>query len=225
MIVTFILLTDTNTHVECSTFSEDYEYDCQGNFSKLTYQDCQGNFFNTTGCYFLENFAQYRACASICNNVIEGSLDEEKCRLYCPGKETEYTPCHMYFISMQSEFYWGLKQHCSTMSVIHRHLFEVVSPLKVIRNIFWLKWIFCRISKRKLWYQTNRHFIDCFYHSHTKPTNKPKHYCIINTNNISHWSDHRNQRYWSSDTQCRNFYGGLSPSLWKISSAQSWTQW
>ena len=101
MIVTIILLSDTNTNVECSTFSEDYKFDCQGHFSKLTYQDCQGNFFNTTGCYFLENFAQYRACASICNDVIEGSLDEEKCRLYCPGKETEYTPCHMYVISMQ----------------------------------------------------------------------------------------------------------------------------
>ena len=88
MIVTFILLSDTNTHAKCSTFSdEDYEFDCQGHYSKLAYQDCQGNFFNTTGCYFLENFAQYRACASICNNVIVGSLDEEKCRLYCTGKK------------------------------------------------------------------------------------------------------------------------------------------
>ena len=121
MIVTFILLTDTNTHAKYSTFSEDYEFDCQGHYSKLTYQDCQGNFFNTTGCYFLENFAQYRACASICNYLIVGSLDEEKCRLYCPGKKNSlFAAC---WTVLQFE---APKLYCSVLQTINM-FFGVVS--------------------------------------------------------------------------------------------------
>ena len=59
---------------------------CDGPYSDLTFDDCQGTYFNTSGCYFLENFAQYRPCDDICNYVILDSLDDYKCQDYCPGK-------------------------------------------------------------------------------------------------------------------------------------------
>ena len=58
---------------------------CTGEYSKLTYSDCSGHYFDSSGCYFLEHFNQYRPCARICNNVTYGSIDDEKCRSYCRG--------------------------------------------------------------------------------------------------------------------------------------------
>ena len=60
-------------------------WDCTGRYSSLTYQDCQGQYYDTSGCYFLEHFAQYRPCAQICNDDVVHSIDEEKCRAYCSG--------------------------------------------------------------------------------------------------------------------------------------------
>lgn len=59
---------------------------CSGDYSTLTYNDCQGNYYNTTGCYFIENFSQYRPCSAICNDVAYNSINEEKCRAYCDGE-------------------------------------------------------------------------------------------------------------------------------------------
>ena len=36
-------------------------------------------------CYFLQHFQQYRPCSAICNNVVCDSIDEDRCRAYCPG--------------------------------------------------------------------------------------------------------------------------------------------
>ena len=59
---------------------------CAGKFSTLTYTLCSGDYYNSAGCYFKEFFNQYRPCADICNNVVYGSLEDEKCRATCPGK-------------------------------------------------------------------------------------------------------------------------------------------
>ena len=68
------------------TVASPLAYHCTGSYSHLTFTDCQGAFYNSTGCYYLEDFAEYRPCSAICNSVTPGSLDEEKCRTYCPGK-------------------------------------------------------------------------------------------------------------------------------------------
>ena len=73
----------------------EYSWHCTGPYSKLTYNDCMGNLFNTSGCYFKEHFAQYRPCSQECNNVVLGSLDEERCKAYCPG-EIAQTHMHKY---------------------------------------------------------------------------------------------------------------------------------
>ena len=52
--------------------------DCETNTKKMLSDDC----------YFLPHFQQYRPCSAICNDVVFGSIDEERCRGYCPGKIT-----------------------------------------------------------------------------------------------------------------------------------------
>ena len=69
--------------VTTTTVSLDLIWTCTGLHSGVTYQDCQGD--DSKGFNFLEHFAQYRPCARICNDVVVGSIDEEKCRAYCTG--------------------------------------------------------------------------------------------------------------------------------------------
>ena len=59
---------------------------CRGQYSTLTYDDCQAEYYSTIGCYFMENFAFYKSCFAICNNVTSRSIQEEKCRAYCNGR-------------------------------------------------------------------------------------------------------------------------------------------
>ena len=59
---------------------------CRGQYSTLTYDDCQEEYYSTIGCYFMENFAYYKPCSAICNNVMSRSIQAEKCRAYCSGR-------------------------------------------------------------------------------------------------------------------------------------------
>ena len=58
---------------------------CMGDKSKLTSTDCQ-RLGDKPGCYWLEDFNQYRSCGSLCNDVKANSLREMKCKAYCEGK-------------------------------------------------------------------------------------------------------------------------------------------
>ena len=68
-----------------TSIPHDLIWTCTGRYSGLTYLDSPGVYYDSSGCYFLEHFAQYRPCARICNDVVVGSTDEEKCRAYCTG--------------------------------------------------------------------------------------------------------------------------------------------
>ena len=56
---------------------------CKGDKSKLTHLDCQ-RLGNKPGCYWLEDFNQYRSCGSLCNGA--KVLQELKCKACCEGK-------------------------------------------------------------------------------------------------------------------------------------------
>ena len=58
---------------------------CKGDKSKLTNLDCE-RLGNIPGCYWLEDFNQYRSCGSLCNGAKANSLHEMKCKAYCEGK-------------------------------------------------------------------------------------------------------------------------------------------
>lgn len=90
LLLLYAMLYRISLAVECNpgTTSSSLQptWHCTGQYSDLTYRDCEGWYYNTTGCFFLEHFAQYRACATICNDVIVHTIAEMKCRSYCPGK-------------------------------------------------------------------------------------------------------------------------------------------
>ena len=67
--------------VECI----EYTLKCEGEYSKLKAADCE-RLGQNTGCYYLEDFFQYRSCASLCNGARMNSLHELKCKDFCSGK-------------------------------------------------------------------------------------------------------------------------------------------
>ena len=58
---------------------------CKRDKSKLTHLDCQ-RLGDKPGCYWLEDFNQYRSCGSLCNGAEANSLHEMKCKAYCEGE-------------------------------------------------------------------------------------------------------------------------------------------
>lgn len=70
------------------TLDSSQSWVCKGQQAQLTYRRCSelGKKGIGHGCFYLEVFAQYRSCQSICANVHLLSADEERCNVYCPGK-------------------------------------------------------------------------------------------------------------------------------------------
>ena len=60
---------------------------CSGPETEYTARDCETNkkIMVSENCYFLQHFQQYRPCSAICNDVVFGSIDEDRCRAYCHG--------------------------------------------------------------------------------------------------------------------------------------------
>lgn len=54
--------------------------------SARTYKQCQLKGPEDKGCYFLEHFAQYRACFPICDGGVADTIDESRCASFCVGK-------------------------------------------------------------------------------------------------------------------------------------------
>ena len=61
---------------------------CSGPETEYTARDCEVDKKKMTSdlCYFLPHFQQYRPCSGICNSVMFGSVDEDRCRAYCSGR-------------------------------------------------------------------------------------------------------------------------------------------
>ena len=60
---------------------------CSGPETKYTARDCEldRKKMMSEDCYFLQHFQQYRPCSPICNDVEFVSIDENRCRAYCPS--------------------------------------------------------------------------------------------------------------------------------------------
>ena len=60
---------------------------CSGPETEYTARDCEldRKKMVSDDCYFLQHFQQYRSCSAICNDVVCDSIDEDRCRAYCPG--------------------------------------------------------------------------------------------------------------------------------------------
>ncbi|XP_067946886.1 uncharacterized protein [Watersipora subatra] len=57
---------------------------CKGDYSQATNSDCAITA-DLRMCYYLDVLFQYKSCALICNDVVIGSRDHERCDAYCAG--------------------------------------------------------------------------------------------------------------------------------------------
>ncbi|XP_067947446.1 uncharacterized protein [Watersipora subatra] len=73
---------------------------CSGPLSKYTDADCQQRG-NVPGCYYTPGLFMYFSCAEVCNNVIIGSRDAERCNVFCP-RYTK-TACHISAQTLSTE--------------------------------------------------------------------------------------------------------------------------
>ena len=63
------------------------KWHCKGLETKYTARDCETDREKMVSdlCYFLPHFQQYRPCSAICNDVVFGSIAEDRCKAYCSG--------------------------------------------------------------------------------------------------------------------------------------------
>ena len=62
----------------------EYQFYCRDPEASYTFNNCSspagGDALVNKGCYFDDGKSQYRPCGDICNDVISGSLGEERCK-------------------------------------------------------------------------------------------------------------------------------------------------
>lgn len=58
---------------------------CSGDMTR-TFKECQLKGPEDKGCYFLDNFAQYRPCFPICDGAVANTMDDSRCESICVGK-------------------------------------------------------------------------------------------------------------------------------------------
>ena len=102
---------------------------CSGLKTKYTTRVCETDKSKMESdlCYFLPHFQQYRPCSAICNDVVFGSIDEERCRGYCPGTYFEHSFSNLIF----QAFKWQINNPITILEVIIVRILQSCSQTNI----------------------------------------------------------------------------------------------